>query len=100
MAASLGFTRPGTADLFALGIAAGIAAGTILVAWLAGRWAVPRIADFWERKAGARAEGLVPRACALVHGDLAALQWFQKELAEQRPGMKVILPPSGETITI
>lgn len=41
-----------------------------------------------------------PRACALVHGDLAALQWFQKELAEQRPGMKVILPPSGETITI
>ena len=66
MAASLGFARPGTADLFALGIAAGIAAGTILVAWLAGRWAGPRIADFWERKAGARAEGLVPRACALV----------------------------------
>ena len=66
MAASLGFVWPGSAELFALAVAAGIAAGTIVIAWLAGRWAGPRIAGFWERKAGARGEGLVPRACALV----------------------------------
>jgi small-conductance mechanosensitive channel len=66
MAAGLGLSPPGTAELFALATAAGIAAGTVAIAWLAGHWAGPRIADFWERKAGARAEGLVPRACALV----------------------------------
>jgi small-conductance mechanosensitive channel len=66
MAASLGLSMPGTADLLALAVAAGIAAFTIVVAWLAGRWAGPPIADFWERRAGGRTEGLVPRVCALV----------------------------------
>jgi small-conductance mechanosensitive channel len=66
MAASLGLTPSGTAELFALAIAAAIAAGTIAIAWIAGHWAGPHIAEFWERKAGARAEALVPRACALV----------------------------------
>ena len=66
LAGSLGISLPGPAELLALAVAAGIAAGAILVAWLAGRWAGPHIAEYWERKAGARAEGLVPRACALV----------------------------------
>src|SRR6185369_15506226 len=66
LAASLGFALPGTAELLALAAAAAIAAGTILIAWLAGRWAGPPIAAFWERTAGARAESLIPRTCALV----------------------------------
>jgi len=48
------------------GVAAGIAAAAIALAWLAGRWAGPTIAAFWERKAGTRAEGIIPRVCALV----------------------------------
>jgi small-conductance mechanosensitive channel len=66
MATGLGFSVIGAADLFALAVAAGIAAATILVAWLAGRWVGPAIADFWEHTAGARVEGIVPRVCALV----------------------------------
>jgi small-conductance mechanosensitive channel len=66
LAASLGITMPGAADLFTLALAAGLAAGTILVAWLIGRLAGPHIADLWERQAGTRAEGLGKRACALV----------------------------------
>jgi small-conductance mechanosensitive channel len=66
MAASLGFSLPGTADLAALAIAAAIAALAVVLAWLAGRWAGPPIAVYWERKAGAQAEGLIPRVCALI----------------------------------
>jgi small-conductance mechanosensitive channel len=66
MAASLGLALPGTADLFALAVAVGIALLAIALAWLAGRWAGPPIARFWEHKAGAHAESLVPRVCALV----------------------------------
>jgi small-conductance mechanosensitive channel len=65
-AESLGLSLPGAADLFQLAVAAGIAVGVILLAWLAGRWAGPHLADLWERKAGGRAEGLAGRACALV----------------------------------
>jgi small-conductance mechanosensitive channel len=66
MAASLGLSLPGAADLLALPLAAGIAALAIALAWLAGRWAGPPIAAYWERKAGGNAEGLIPRVCALV----------------------------------
>lgn len=66
MAASLGISLPEAVDLLALAVAAGIALLATALAWLAGRWAGPPIADFWERKAGARAEGIVPRVCALV----------------------------------
>ena len=41
-----------------------------------------------------------PRVCLLVHGDKAALEWFQQELAAQAPGMKVIIPPPGEGIEL
>lgn len=41
-----------------------------------------------------------PRVCVLVHGDAPALAWFQKELAVQAPGMKVIIPAPGEEIEL
>ena len=66
LAARLGVAPPGAAELLALAVAVGLAVATMLVAWVAGRWVGPHIADFWERKAGTRAEGLAPRACALV----------------------------------
>ena len=65
-AESLGLSLPAAVDLFELAVAAGIAAGIVLLAWLAGRWAGPHLAELWERKAGGRAEGLAGRACALV----------------------------------
>jgi small-conductance mechanosensitive channel len=66
IAASFGVSLQETVDLFDLALAAGIAAATIAVAWLAGRRVGPHVANFWERKAGAAAESLVPRVCALV----------------------------------
>ena len=41
-----------------------------------------------------------PRVCVLVHGDPPALAWFQQELAAKAPGMKVVIPPSGEKIEL
>ena len=41
-----------------------------------------------------------PRVCVLVHGDAPALAWFQRELAAQAPGMKVVVPPPGEGIEL
>jgi Cft2 family RNA processing exonuclease len=41
-----------------------------------------------------------PRVCVLVHGDPAALAWFQTTLAAQAPGMKVIIPTPGEGIEL
>ena len=57
---------PDGAALTQADIAAAIAAAVIALAWLAGHWAGPPIAAYWERKAGARAEGIIPRVCALV----------------------------------
>jgi small-conductance mechanosensitive channel len=66
LAAGLGLPLPDGASLAAIGLAAAITAATVVLAWLAGHWAGPHIAAFWERKAGTRAEGIVPRVCALV----------------------------------
>ena len=66
LAASLGLPLPAGDVLAQTGVAAGIAAAAIALAWLAGRWAGPPIAAFWERKAGTRAEGIIPRVCALL----------------------------------
>ncbi|HEV2816635.1 MAG TPA: mechanosensitive ion channel domain-containing protein [Allosphingosinicella sp.] len=62
----LGLPMPDSVALTQVGAAAGIAAAVIALAWLAGHWAGPPIAAYWERKAGARAEGIIPRVCALV----------------------------------
>ena len=41
-----------------------------------------------------------PRTCVLVHGDPPALAWFQQEVAAQAPGMKIVVPPPGESIEL
>jgi small-conductance mechanosensitive channel len=65
-AADLGIVLPETPDL-AVAIAAGsILAGAILLGWTVGRWVGPRLAAAWTKYAGAHADGLVPRMCALV----------------------------------
>jgi small-conductance mechanosensitive channel len=66
MLAALGIAVPSNAELAAAGAAAAIIAATVAIAWLAGHWIGPRIAHFWERKAGTHAEGIIPRVCALV----------------------------------
>ncbi len=65
-ASSLGIAIPETPDLAAAAAAVAIVAVTAMLAWAIGRWVGPRLADFWEKKAGSRAEGIVPRMCALV----------------------------------
>jgi small-conductance mechanosensitive channel len=66
LAAGLGIELPETVDFAALGLAAAIAGLTLGIAWAVGRWAGPRMALAWERRAGPHAEGLIPRICALV----------------------------------
>ncbi|MDZ4787973.1 MAG: MBL fold metallo-hydrolase [Blastochloris sp.] len=39
-----------------------------------------------------------PKTCFLVHGDIAALDWFQTQLAEKAPQMKVHIPAPGVEI--
>lgn len=39
-----------------------------------------------------------PKTCFLVHGDTAALTWFQSQLAEKAAGIKVHIPESGKEI--
>jgi len=41
-----------------------------------------------------------PRNVVLVHGEPSSLNWFQKELTQQMPESKIIIPPSGETINL
>jgi len=41
-----------------------------------------------------------PPQVVLVHGELASLEWFQRELGQRMPESKVIIPPSGETLTL
>lgn len=41
-----------------------------------------------------------PRLCVLVHGDPPALAWFQERLRQEKPGMNVVVPPSGETLDL
>lgn len=66
LAQGLGIALPQTPDLAAAGAAAATVAAAVAAGWLLGRWLGPRLADFWEKKAGARAEGLVSRMCAVV----------------------------------
>jgi Cft2 family RNA processing exonuclease len=61
--------------------------------------------DYFDMTAHAQREDLLgyikevnPRVCVLVHGDPPALEWFQSQLADT--GIKVILPPPGEAISV
>lgn len=64
--AAQGIEIPATVDLIAAGIAAGLVVAAAAVAWLAGRYAGPRLADLWARHAGDRTEGLGTRMCDMV----------------------------------
>jgi small-conductance mechanosensitive channel len=65
-AQSLGIAVPETPDLASAGVAAAIVVAAVAAGWLAGRLMGPRLAHFWEQRAGARAEGIAPRMCAMM----------------------------------
>jgi small-conductance mechanosensitive channel len=73
LAAELGVALPAASDLPATGGALAVIAATGLLAWLAGRYAGPWLADFWERKAGAHGEGIQARICAMMRYWIVAL---------------------------
>lgn len=63
--------------------------------------------DYFDLTAHANREDLLnyiltlnPRTCLLVHGDKPALEWFQHELQNRRPKMDVLIPKSGEEISL
>jgi small-conductance mechanosensitive channel len=68
----LGITWPTYADWISALAALGLALLAWGAAWLAGRTAGPRLADFWERRGG-RGEGLAPRMCGLLKHLTAAI---------------------------
>ena len=73
IASDLGLAIPAAPDLPAAAAAAATIAGLAFLGWLGGRYAGPALADFWERKAGARGENLQPRLCAMIRNLLVAL---------------------------
>jgi small-conductance mechanosensitive channel len=73
IAGALGLPIPDSPDYPAAAIALGIVAGLVLLAWLAGRFAGPALAAFWERKAGGHGEGLQDRICSMVRTLVVAL---------------------------
>jgi Cft2 family RNA processing exonuclease len=63
--------------------------------------------DHFDMTAHAQREDLLnyilrvdPRVCVLVHGDPPALDWFRQQLATERPGMKVVIPPPAQAVEI
>jgi small-conductance mechanosensitive channel len=63
---NLGINPPSNEELIWAGVAAVIVAASWGVALLAARRAGPYLADWWERHAGARSEGIGTRMCDLV----------------------------------
>lgn len=73
LATGFGLNIPPAPDLASAAMAGAIAAGVGLIAWICGRWLGPRLAGTWERRVGARADGIGPRMCALVRSLFAWL---------------------------
>jgi small-conductance mechanosensitive channel len=61
-----GVTWPTYSDWVAAAVAVVLVAATWGLAWLAGRWLGPRLAAFWEHRAGGRGEALAHRMCDLT----------------------------------
>ena len=61
-----GVTWPTYSDWVAAAVAAALVAAAWGLAWLAGRWLGPRLAAFWEHRAGGRGEALAHRMCDLT----------------------------------
>ena len=62
-----GVTWPTSSDWIVAAIAVAVVALAWGLAWLAARWLGPRMAAFWEHRAGGRGEGLARRMCDLTH---------------------------------
>ncbi|MEA3052311.1 MAG: hypothetical protein QOG72_1214 [Sphingomonadales bacterium] len=69
----LGVTWPTYGDWVAAAVALGICVGIWGIAWLLGRWLGPRLAAFWEHRAGGRGEALASRMCDLTRYLIGAL---------------------------
>ncbi|WP_114954731.1 mechanosensitive ion channel family protein [Sphingosinicella terrae] len=65
-AADLGLQLPASPDFPAVAAAIVIIGLTALAAWAIGRFAGPRLAEFWQRKAALQAGALAPRLCAIL----------------------------------
>ncbi|HEX8262952.1 MAG TPA: mechanosensitive ion channel domain-containing protein, partial [Allosphingosinicella sp.] len=68
-----GITWPTYGDWMAAAVAVALAAAVWGLAWLAARWLGPRLARFWEHRAGGRGEALAHRMCDLTRYLIAAL---------------------------
>jgi len=58
-----GVTWPTYGDWVSAVVALALVAAIWGVSWLAGKWLGPRLAAFWEHRAGTRGEGLASRMC-------------------------------------
>ena len=72
-AAEFGITLPGYAGWIAAGVALAICAAAWGLGLLAGRTLGPRMARWWEQRAGARSEGIAARMSDLVRYAVVAL---------------------------
>lgn len=61
-----GVTWPTYSDWVAAAVACLLVAAAWGLAWLASRWLGPRLAGFWEHRAGGRGEALAKRMCDLT----------------------------------
>ncbi|MEA3009488.1 MAG: hypothetical protein QOJ91_1180 [Sphingomonadales bacterium] len=68
-----GATWPTYSDWMAAAVALGLVAAAWGLAWLIGRWLGPRLAAFWEHRAGHRGEGLAIRMCDLTRHLIGAV---------------------------
>ena len=66
LAEDLGLTLPTVPDTPVVIAALAAIAAVAFLAWLAGHYLGSVLADFWEKKAGARGEGIKARICAMV----------------------------------
>jgi small-conductance mechanosensitive channel len=68
-----GITWPTYSDWVAAAVAIALVAAAWGLAWLASRWLGPRLAGFWEHRAGGRGEALAKRMCDLTRYLIGAL---------------------------
>ncbi|MFL6844566.1 MAG: mechanosensitive ion channel family protein [Allosphingosinicella sp.] len=68
-----GITWPTYGDWVAALVALGLCVGAWALAWLIARWLGPRLAAFWEHRAGGRGEALAKRMCDLTRYAAGAL---------------------------
>jgi small-conductance mechanosensitive channel len=64
---------PGTPELFESAVAGSLAIVMLIAGLLAGRYAAPRLADFWHDHVGNHGEGLAQRMHGIVRHGVAAL---------------------------